>query len=99
MQGTSQATSVAAAAAVLTREFYFRGWYGFPPPAVQNISLGFNPPASLIKATLINGARHIDGVVLLDGYLSTINNLPSNVYRGANFWDGFGVPTLGKHPG
>jgi len=52
MQGTSQAAATMAAAAALVRQFYREGWY----TTTKNESAGFNPSASLIKATLINSA-------------------------------------------
>ena len=49
------ATPIAAASAVLVRQYFVDGWY---PTGLPVSSGGFNPSGALIKAMLIGG--HID---------------------------------------
>ncbi|MEM3445382.1 MAG: S8 family serine peptidase [Thermoplasmata archaeon] len=54
MDGTSMATPTAAGGAALVRQYYTEGWY---PTGTKIPSNAIIPSASLIKATLIAGAR------------------------------------------
>ncbi|KAN0022163.1 hypothetical protein ACTFIU_004332 [Dictyostelium citrinum] len=53
MEGSSQAAAVATSAAVLVRQYYRDGYF---INGKVNTSVGFQPSASLVKATLINTA-------------------------------------------
>ncbi|KAM9973462.1 hypothetical protein ACTFIW_010554 [Dictyostelium discoideum] len=53
MEGSSQAAAVATSAAVLVRQYYRDGYF---INGKVNPSVGFQPSASLVKATLINTA-------------------------------------------
>ncbi|KAK5582082.1 hypothetical protein RB653_003665 [Dictyostelium firmibasis] len=53
MEGSSQAAAVAASAAVLVRQYYRDGYF---INGKINLASGFQPSASLVKATLINTA-------------------------------------------
>lgn len=56
--GTSSSTAVASGTAILAREYYVKGMY---PSGVKTPADAFDPSAALVKATLINGARNMDG--------------------------------------
>jgi len=59
MSGTSMACPVAAGYGILTRQYYYDGYY---PTGSPNPSNGFNPSAALLKATMINSAVDMTGV-------------------------------------
>ena len=48
------ATPVVAGNAAIARQYFREGWYN---TGNKNISLGFDPSAALLKATLINSAQ------------------------------------------
>ena len=50
MRGTSMATPIAAASALLVRQYFTDGWYPTKVPIPAN---GFNPSGALVKAVLI----------------------------------------------
>ena len=52
--GTSMATPAVSASAALTRQYFEEGWY---PSGTATAGDAFGPPASLVKAMLVNSAR------------------------------------------
>ncbi len=57
MTGTSMTAPGVSGMALLTREYFAKGWY---PTGVEVPANGFEPSAALIKAMLINSAVEID---------------------------------------
>jgi subtilisin family serine protease len=58
MGGTSMATPVTAGNAALVREYYINGYHA---TGSKDTSKGFTPSAALVKATLINSGRPLQG--------------------------------------
>ncbi len=56
---TSWATPAAAAAAILTRQYYTEGWY---PTGTKQPHHSFTPSGALIKATLVNSTIDMTGI-------------------------------------
>ena len=65
MSGTSMATPLASGSAALVRQYYREGYF---PHGVRNASMGFEPKASLIKATLIHGSSPMAGKSCTHGF-------------------------------
>ncbi|MCB9751192.1 MAG: S8 family serine peptidase [Myxococcales bacterium] len=59
LSGTSMSGPGAAGMAVLARQYYVDGFY---PEGQANPADGFTPSAALLKATLINSARSMEGL-------------------------------------
>jgi subtilisin family serine protease len=57
--GSSMAAPVIAAAAALTRQYYMMGYY---PTGTSQEADEFIPSAALLKATLLNGTRDMNGL-------------------------------------
>lgn len=55
MSGTSMATPITAGSAALVRQYYTQGYH---LNGLKNISVGIQPSAALMKATLISSAIH-----------------------------------------
>ncbi|MCD4749527.1 MAG: S8 family serine peptidase [Thermoanaerobaculales bacterium] len=63
MGGTSMANPLTAGAAVLVRQYYEDGWHANGSDVTNGSAVsgdGFNPSSALVKATMINGAWHME---------------------------------------
>eukprot|EP00607_Mallomonas_marina_P009568 CAMPEP_0182418256 /NCGR_PEP_ID=MMETSP1167-20130531/2742_1 /TAXON_ID=2988 /ORGANISM="Mallomonas Sp, Strain CCMP3275" /LENGTH=676 /DNA_ID=CAMNT_0024592391 /DNA_START=428 /DNA_END=2458 /DNA_ORIENTATION=- len=60
MRGTSMATPVLAAHALLVREYFMKGFY---PRGVATAGQGFTPSGALLKAVLLHSGQPIDQVI------------------------------------
>eukprot|EP00808_Paulinella_micropora_P019306 g20204.t1 len=95
MAGTSMATPITAGAAALVRQYYRQGYYpsGSPNPSDAIAS----PPASLIVATMANGAHTLTGKIDLfnDGTTFVSLNNPGTwpMYQ---IFQGFGRVNLSE---
>ncbi len=64
--GTSMAAPVIAATAALVRQYYTQGYY---PTGTSNGAHEFTPSSALMKATLLNATRDMDGMLDYPGDL------------------------------
>lgn len=65
-QGTSMATPLAAAAAVLIRQYFTDGWY---PTSAADPNNAYNPSAALLKAVMLGELPRNTSDLMLVGVL------------------------------
>lgn len=73
--GSSMATPAVAAAAALARQYYTEGFY---PAGVRQTDNAFTPSGALLKATLLNSTRDMNGNDAF-GVAAPLNGYPSNL--------------------
>lgn len=73
--GSSMATPAIAAGAGLVRQYYSEGFY---PSGVRQAHNSFTPSGALLKATLLNGTRDMNGTDAF-GVAAPLNGYPSNL--------------------
>lgn len=73
--GSSMATPAVAGAAVLVRQYYTEGWY---PSGTRQPHHAFVPSGALLKATLLNSTRDMNGTDAF-GNIAPLNGYPTNL--------------------
>lgn len=73
--GSSMATPAVAGAAALVRQYYTEGWY---PSGTRQPHHAFVPSGALLKATLLNGTRDMNGSDAA-GNAAALNGYPGNL--------------------
>ncbi|MEM1423254.1 MAG: S8 family serine peptidase [Planctomycetota bacterium] len=80
--GTSMATPAVSGSAMLTREYFQRGFY---PTGIETATNAFTPSGALLKATLINSTVDMTGV---SGFPSNLEGWGRLLLDNALFFDG-----------
>ncbi len=92
MGGTSMATPITAGNAALVRQYYLDGYH---VNGVKNPSQGFNPSSALVKATLINSGRPLQGFIEMAETLVPIRpGESSDIFVNPKLIEGHGRVTL-----
>ncbi|UCF04833.1 MAG: S8 family serine peptidase [bacterium] len=73
--GSSMATPAIAGAAALTRQYFLEGWY---PSGTKQLHNSFVPSGALLKATLLNGTRDMNGNDAF-GVAAPLNGYPTDL--------------------
>jgi hypothetical protein len=78
-QGSSIAAGVVGGLLAIIRDYYVKGWYSAENTGRPDTKAGFQPSASLVKATIIHGAVMPPNSTSVYRYASVLNG-PSNCF-------------------